>query len=394
MSSCSGRTRQQRSQSGCQTQLLTADDLAQAREHWRDLFDRSVEANPFFGPDYLEPLVTGGLRESSFRALLAWERDSGGARRLIGFLPLRIAMSPLLPVRGFTHDYVVGAAPLLDKGDPERAAMALMEGLCAIQSRAVLFLDDVRLDWPAWRAFVAACGATGRLFEECDVFERAGVTPTSATSHVKGKIAQNLRRCSAKLTQIGPWTISTPRTREEAFAALDHLLAIEASGWKGAEGTALAKAPETLAFARAAFNPDNARPAVRFSVLSLQDRPIAVSAHFVTQGLAANLKCAYDESFAACSPGVLLDAAVADELRREGWTDFLDSVALPGHPVERLWPERLRCGWVAIACDPSIGPTEMRMRVSMKRMRKAMRAVAKSAYETTVRALGKVSGKD
>ena len=381
-------------QSECETQLLGADDLAQAREDWRDLFDRSVEANPFFGPDYLEPLVTGALRESSFRALLAWRRDGDGARRLIGFMPLRIAKNPLSPMRGFAHDYIVGTAPLLDRDDAERAALALMEGLCAIQSRAVLFLDDVRLDWPAWGAFVAACRATGRLFEECDVFERAGVAPSSGTSHLKGKIAQNLRRCSAKLTQIGPWTVSTPRTREDAFAALDNLLAIEASGWKGAEGTALAKAPGTLAFARAAFSPDNARPAMRFSVLSLQDRPIAVSAHFVAQGVAANLKCAYDESFAACSPGVLLDAAIAEELRREGWTDFLDSVALAGHPVERVWPERLRCGWVAIACDPTIGATEMHMRVSMKRMRKAMRAAAKSAYASTVRALGKVSGKD
>ncbi|MBX9758595.1 MAG: GNAT family N-acetyltransferase [Beijerinckiaceae bacterium] len=378
----------------CETQLITADELAQVRQDWRNLFDASIEANPFFGPDYLEPLVNGALRESAFRALLAWGRDGHGARRLIGFLPLRVAAGPMLPIRGYVHDYVVGTAPLLDADDAERAALALLEGLCAMQSRAMLFLDDVRLDWPAWRTFVDVCRSTGRLVEECDVFERAGLTPASGVSHLKGKISQNLRRSGARLAQMGAWSMTEPTTKAEAFEALESLLAIEASGWKGTEGTALASSPATLAFARAAFSPENQRPQMRFSVLRVDDKPIAVSAHFVAPGVTANLKCAYDESYGACAPGVLLDAAIADGLRREGWTAYLDSVALPGHPVERLWPERLRCGWVAIACDPVIGPTEFHMRVSMKRLHKTMRALAKTAYKSTVRALGRVTGKD
>ncbi len=94
-------------------ELIGAADLARVRDDWADLFDRSLECNVFFGPDLLEPLATGPLCDRSFRVLLAW-RQGAGARTLAGFMPLRLAASPLAPMRGFKHHYVVGSAPLID----------------------------------------------------------------------------------------------------------------------------------------------------------------------------------------------------------------------------------------------------------------------------------------
>ena len=121
----------------------------------------------------------------------------------------------------------------------------------------------------------------------------------------------------------------------------------------------------------------------------------------VAPGLAVNLKCAYDENFAACSPGVLLDAATADAVRSENFTPFLDSVAIPGHPVERLWPERLRCGWVAVGCDPSMSEAEFRIHLSLERLRRYLRealkeslAVVRKANGSTARLLARTASKD
>lgn len=384
-----------------ETELIRAADLSSVREDWRALFDSSIECNPFYGPDLLEPLASGDLADPSFRVLVAWRRNPQGRRHMTGFMPLRVSSARFMPARGFVHHYVVGAGPLLHKDDPEAAALALMDGLRAQTKRSLLILDDLRLDWPAWRAFAAAAKSSGRLVEECDVFERAGVSPESGTAHVKGKVAQNLRRCRTKLSQLGSWSVTTPRTVEEAHAAQEALLQIEASGWKGEAATALASRPETLAFARTAFDPANTRPEVRYFVLSLDGAPIAVSMVFVAPGLAANLKCAYDENFAACSPGVLLDAATADEVRSERFTPFLDSVALAGHPVERLWPERLRCGWVAVGCDPSLSEAEFRIHLSIERLRRYLReavkdslAVVRKANGSTARLLARTPSKD
>jgi CelD/BcsL family acetyltransferase involved in cellulose biosynthesis len=374
-------------------ELIGASELHRVRDAWADLFDRSAECNVFYGPDLLAPLANSPLCDSSFRALIVW-RLSPGSRTLAGFMPLRMTVSPLSAVRGFKHHYIVGCAPLIDEANPVNVAIAMMDGLAALRPGALLIMDDLRLDWAAWRAFKQAANATGRVFEEQDIFHRAGVTPHGDVSHLKGKIAQNLRRCGAKLTAQGQWTVFTDEDADAARGGLEALLAVEASGWKGAGGTALASKPETLAFARAAFDPANVRPTPRFTVLALDGRPIAVSMNLIGRDHAANLKCAYDEAYHAASPGVLLDAAMAERLRETSFTPMIDSVATPGHPVERLWPERLRCGWVAIACDPAMGLGEFHMRLSIEQLQRQMRSLARNAYHSAMPALKKVISRD
>ncbi len=383
--------RRRAASSSYSVELISAGDLARVRGEWADPFDRSLECNVFYGPDHLEPLATGPLCNSSFRVLLAWRQGPGG-RTLAGFMPLHLSASPLAPVRGFKHHYVVGSTPLLDSFQPLEAANALLHGLTEIRPRALLILDDVRLDWPTWQILVKASQASGCIFEEQNVTMRAGVSPASATAHLKGKISQNLLRCSAKLSGLGAWSVTTPMDVEQAREAFEALLSIEASGWKGEAGTALASKPDTLAFARKAFDPANLRPTPLYSVLWLDRQPIAVSMNLIGHDNAANLKCAYDEAYADCSPGVLLDVALADELRRTSFTPMIDSVALPGHPVERVWPERMRCGWVALACDPATGPAEFYARVGMEQLRRTMRRMSVSAYNSTVPTLRKAIG--
>jgi CelD/BcsL family acetyltransferase involved in cellulose biosynthesis len=365
-------------------ELIGASDLSRVREPWAALFDRSVECNVFFGPDFLQPLAEGLIGEAALQVLLAW-RETAGRRTLAGFMPIHMPSAFFFPVRGATHHYIVGSAPLLHADCAVEAASALMDGLAGLRPGALLVLDDVRLDWPAWRAFVVAAERSGRVFEERDIVMRAGVSPRHDAPPVRGKVAQNLRRCAARLSKLGAWSVSTPDDPESARAGLEALLAVEASGWKGEQGTALASRPETLAFARQAFDPENRRPAPRFSVLALDGRPIAVSMHLIGHDHAANLKCAYDEEFAACSPGVLLDAAVADDVRRDAFTPMLDSVTAPGHPVERLWPERLRCGWVAVACDPAMSAATFRARLSLELLQRQTRERAATAYRLALR---------
>jgi hypothetical protein len=61
----------------------------------------------------------------------------------------------------------------------------------------------------------------------------------------------------------------------------------------------------------------------------------------------AAVEAAYVEGHAVLSPGQLLDAHILRALLDEGWTKRLDSVALPAHPLERLWKHAILVGQLA-----------------------------------------------
>ncbi|HEY8580247.1 MAG TPA: GNAT family N-acetyltransferase, partial [Beijerinckiaceae bacterium] len=107
--------------------------------------------------------------------------------------------------------------------------------------------------------------------------------------------------------------------------------------------------PQTLALARRAYDPANTRPRVEFRTLTLDGAPIAACLNLVTRDNAAAFKCAYDERHARFSPGLVLDAALADEADAGAFGPLLDSVSVEGHPVRRLWVDGVRVGAGAIS---------------------------------------------
>ena len=82
--------------------------------------------------------------------------------------------------------------------------------------------------------------------------------------------------------------------------------------------------------------------------LTLDGRPIAMLANFITPPGAYSYKTAYDEAYARFSPGVLLQCENLLMLDRAdvAWTD---SCAAQGHPmIDHIWRERRALGRVSI----------------------------------------------
>ncbi|MGB3470731.1 MAG: GNAT family N-acetyltransferase, partial [Erythrobacter sp.] len=116
-------------------------------------------------------------------------------------------------------------------------------------------------------------------------------------------------------------------------------LTLEAAGWKGDAGTALAEAEATRALFIQVM--DGASKAGRLQRLSLtlDGRRIAMLASFVTAPGAYSFKTAFDENFAAFSPGMLLQIENLATLEDPA-IEWTDSCAAQGHPmIERLWSE-------------------------------------------------------
>lgn len=116
-------------------------------------------------------------------------------------------------------------------------------------------------------------------------------------------------------------TAAGPRLERD----LDALFAIEASGWKGRAGTAIASDPATTRlygdFARAAAG----RGWLRVYVLEVDGRPLAADLGCAMGGVGFLLKTGFDDAAAALSPGLVLRGEVLRASIEEGLTgyDFL-----------------------------------------------------------------------
>jgi CelD/BcsL family acetyltransferase involved in cellulose biosynthesis len=94
--------------------------------------------------------------------------------------------------------------------------------------------------------------------------------------------------------------------------ALARGLAVEASGWKGAAGTAIVSSPDTHGFYGAVARGFHRSGALRLSELWLDGRVVAFDLSLLHAGRLHLLKTGYDESLRSLSPGLVLRRAVIE----------------------------------------------------------------------------------
>lgn len=363
------------------------------RARWAALLHRSAHPNPFYGPDFLIPLAErlgpgGGLA-------IAWVRaQSAEGSRLVGLLPV------LMPARGalrrtlvalglaadgpeaFVHPMVVDTTPLLDRDAAVPAAAALVRHLATQAPGTLLRLRFLR-EGLASEALAEAVASLSLPHAPISRFARAGLAADSAP--VAGRRLRDLRRDARRLSEHGTIAFET-LTGAGVEAGREAFLALEASGWKGRAGTALAEAPDRLAFAREALSARAAAPAIAIDLMRLDGRPIAASIHLLAGEAGGTFKCAFDEAYARGSPGVQLDAYTARALADGSLpARSLDSCAAPGHPVEGLWPERLGFRDEAILLAPAAEPTRLARLLAGIARRETARATLKRLAKRLLR---------
>src|SRR3546814_9715241 len=106
------------------------------------------------------------------------------------------------------------------------------------------------------------------------------------------------------------------------------LLALEARGWKGRAGSALASHSETEAWFRAVLTGAADAGKLDMRALDLEGRPLAMLVNFLCPPGGFSFKTAFDEHYARFSPGVLLQQANLD-LLEDPKVAWVDSCAAP-----------------------------------------------------------------
>jgi CelD/BcsL family acetyltransferase involved in cellulose biosynthesis len=245
----------------------------------------------------------------------------------------------------YPHCYY--GAPLLREGR-ERDAWRGLLGVLDADRRAgdFLHLRLVDADGPAARALRELCRDEGRAISEVARYERALLHSTLSaedywTQTVRSKKRKELRRQQNRLAECGAITRAVLTDASDLTGWCDAFLALERSGWKGEEGTALGSASHDEAFFRQACDGAFAAGLLDMLRIDCDGRPIAMLVNFVAGNGGFSFKIAIDPEFGRYSPGILIEidnlARVLDD-RRAPW---MDSCAAPDHPmIDSLWGER------------------------------------------------------
>ncbi len=195
---------------------------------------------------------------------------------------------------------------------------------------------------------LVSSGRVERPFLESELGGEAYLKAALKPHHLR-----EFRRMRRRLSEQGRLEHVVARSSDEIRVGLESFLTLEASGWKGRERTAMAIDRYRAAFAREAVHRLSEEDLCRIHSLTLDGKVIACLIVFVEAGHAYTWKTAYDESFAAYSPGTLEMLDVTAMHLDDPNIEATDSCAVPDHPVmSRIWTERRPLGTLIVGLTP------------------------------------------
>ena len=121
-----------------------------------------------------------------------------------------------------------------------------------------------------------------------------------------------LGRARRRLEREGRVELEVADGRERLKEILEEAFQIEASGWKGTNGTAITSRPDTRRFYRDVARWAAGEGWLRIAFLRLDGHPLATMVLLETGGTLYYLKGGYDPAFERCSPGMVLLASVIE----------------------------------------------------------------------------------
>lgn len=312
---------------------------------WERLVGRAAEPNPFFEPWFLVPSLEQWGANNRV-TVKAWLHDG----RLAGLMPIvrsaKYYGHILTHATGWLHANAFCGVPLVVAGLEEDFWRAILAHFDRMARRALfLHLPLLPAGGPLDAALERVLAASPRAHYRVAEQQRAFLTgDMGAQAYLEeamsAKKRKELRRQHNRLAEEGALAFERLEGDEGLAEWTAEFLALEAAGWKGEAGSALASAPDTTSlFTQALAGAATAGRLERLA-LRLDGRAIAMLANFITPPGAYSFKTAFDEDYARFSPGMLLQLENLALLERAD-VAWADSCAVEGHPmIERLWRDK------------------------------------------------------
>lgn len=358
-------------------EVLGRDALPMLLPAWEDLCARSVEDNVYYSPRYARALLESVERDQKVGFAVVWN-----AMRLVALLPFtrsKFAIPLIRPAgRAWQSKYTFSCMPLLDKLRKTEAAGALLDVLASVR-RGEWIIPLVNTKGEACQAMLAALERRGLPSVLLEHFQRATLEAGSTfdehmNRHVSLKRRKDLARTRRRLEELGKVAYESHRFGEELDRAVSAFLKIEASGWKGKQGTALACGEQSRKFAVDAFTGDQANSICRADVLTLDGAPIAVSLMTLAGRTGFTVKCSYDGAYRSYSAGLLLEIEVIRCFLSGNWASRLDSATAGTHVIDSLWPGRIEVADLIFSLSPHYPELRLSALQISDRVRRIIRA--------------------
>jgi CelD/BcsL family acetyltransferase involved in cellulose biosynthesis len=336
------------------TVLCDSAGFAPLIAEWEDLAANALEPNPVYEPWMLLPALEAFAAGQVLRFVVVRYRN-----QLAGLFPLQLENRYKgLPVRTLTswrHPHCLLCVPLVRASCAAEVLEAFLEW--TKESSSLVELAYLAAEGPFHQALVDALNRGERSSVITDAYTRpllcrASDAETYLKSSLAGELRRDLRRKEKRLGETGALEHVVLRSKDELERWIDEFLALEASGWKGKRGSALACSQNNRRFAVDLFTQAFARNRLMMVGLNLDGKPIARHCSLIAGEGAISFKTAYDEELRRFGPGILAELDSIRAFHERGGLQWMDSYTAPNNVfIANLWKHRRTMQRVAIAAD-------------------------------------------
>ena len=328
--------------------------LEKHRAAWDDLAVHAIEPNPFMESFLFLPSLKNYGAGKDFLFLLVYRTNpaANGTPMLCGFFPLwRRRTFKGLPVgclQLWQYEHCLLSTPLIRRDQGPETWQSILDWLATDpESCPLIELPIFPAEGPVCQHLVDEIRRRSLLTFQSDCFTRPLLRRReSGEAYLQEALSSNRRRDykrkEKRFAELGKLEYRSLESATDLSAWIDWFLQLEASGWKGTEGTALACSEASLSFFREATQTAFTQGQLRMLGLFLDEKPIAIRCNFISGRGSFFFKPGYDESFAKYSPGVLVELQNIQEVHRDPRVWFMDSCTSPDNGLlNDLWLDRL-----------------------------------------------------
>jgi hypothetical protein len=310
----------------------------------------SSEPNVFYEPWMLLPALKAFGQNSSFAFVLIFGHRAGVHPLLCAFVPLLITNRyhgiPLHTVRLWSYLHFYWSAPLIRTGYERRCLHSLLAWLRSKDSPySLIEFASMPAEGPIARALIDVIneldlpGYIDELYTRA-LLRRASDAESCIRKALPGRRLKEWGRVRRRLAEKGALAFEELTPDGNVQDWIEDFLALEAKGWKGRAGTALALTAEKRQFfvdcARAAF----ASGQLMMLRLALDGRAIACKCNFLSPPGSFAFKIAYDEEYSSYSPGVHLELENIRRFHAISGLEWMDSCAVADHfMANHVWSD-------------------------------------------------------
>lgn len=328
-------------------------DAAALREiapQWEALAAEAAEPNPFYEHWMLVPALEAFGAPPGFRCVTVWQDG-----KLAALFPMQLERRyrglPVPVLRSWRHRSMLLCTPLVR---PRWAGKAIAAMLGAGIAPVVEF-DWMPAEGPFYGALAETAAANGLPWMVTDAYVRAVlVRERDPRERFNSNMKNNLRRCEARLAACG--RVAPARLSREADIAAwtEDFIRLEASGWKGRAGTAIACRADERRFVTEVFAEAHRRGRLVITGLDLDGRALARHCMFTGGEGAFTFKIAYDEAYEKASPGLLAEVENVRQFieclpATHPALNWLDSnTAAENESYGRVWKDRRTVQRIAV----------------------------------------------